>query len=123
MLHADGASGGIDGTAHDRRPATDGRGFIVSSDGYVVTCAQVVNGGRAVSVIMPDGRETTADLVQEDPALGIAILKISAKDLPTLRLHDDEINPGMHVRVVGEGGITHGGFDHWENVGRDIDFP
>jgi S1-C subfamily serine protease len=122
ILHPDAAVVRIRGAAHDRSPATEGRGFIVSSDGFVVTCAQIVNGNRAVSVIMPDGRDATADLVLEDQTAGIAILKVSGKDLPALRLRDDEINPGLHVRVVGEGGITHGVFDHWENFGREIDF-
>jgi S1-C subfamily serine protease len=122
FLHPEAAVVQIRGAASDRGPAAQGRGFVVSSDGLVITCANVVNGNRAVSVSMPDGKEVSADLVQEDRDSGVAILRVSGKDLPALRPYEDEINPGLHVRVVGEGGITHGVFENWENFGRDIAF-
>ncbi len=68
-----------------------GSGFIVSSDGYVLTNAHVVGEGEAeVNVRLIDKREFTAKVVGTDARTDIALLKIDATDLPVVRMGDAE---------------------------------
>ena len=68
-----------------------GSGFIVSSDGYVLTNAHVVSGATDVSVKLTDRREFKAKVIGSDPQNDVALLKIDAKDLPAVHIGD----PGM----------------------------
>ena len=61
-----------------------GSGFIVSPDGYIVTNAHVVDGASEVVVKLTDRREFTAKVVGTDKRTDIAVVKIDAKNLPTL---------------------------------------
>uniref|UniRef100_A0A8C4QGS9 Serine protease HTRA2, mitochondrial n=1 Tax=Eptatretus burgeri TaxID=7764 RepID=A0A8C4QGS9_EPTBU len=80
-----------------------GSGFIVSSDGLIVTNAHVVAGRRAVRVHLAEGRKCTAYLVAVDQATDIATLRINAKPpLPVLRLGDSAaVRPGEFVVAMG----------------------
>ena len=102
--------------------AVEGRGFLVTSDGVIATCSKLVAGGQTLHVVLYDGRMLPAQYMQQDKESGVALVQIKATGLPTLRIFDDDIVPGMHVRALGSAGVTHGRFDHWENFGRDIDF-
>ena len=63
-----------------------GSGFIVSADGLVLTNAHVVKGASDVTVKLTDRREFRAKVLGADPKTDVAVLKIDAKDLPTVRL-------------------------------------
>ena len=73
---------------------SQGTGFIISPDGYVLTNHHVVAGAEKIVVQLSDRREFTAELVGSDPPSDVALLKIDAEGLPALRrkgLSDDEI--------------------------------
>ena len=64
-----------------------GSGFIVSSDGYVITNAHVVENAEVVTVRLTDRREFRAKVVGTDKATDVAVLKLDAKEaLPTVKL-------------------------------------
>lgn len=63
-----------------------GSGIILTEDGYIVTCAHVVDGGQKIYVCMQDGTEYSAQIVGKDAQSDIAILKIDAKNLPAATL-------------------------------------
>ena len=69
----------------DRQEQSLGSGVVVSADGYVLTNSHVVGNARAeVSVLMPDKRELRARIVGVDEDTDIAVLKVDARNLPTL---------------------------------------
>ncbi len=59
-----------------------GSGIILTPDGYIVTCAHVISGGKSVYVCLQDGTEYKAQVVGKDDQTDIAILKIDASNLP-----------------------------------------
>src|SRR5215470_5416448 len=63
-----------------------GSGFIVSSDGYILTNAHVVDGSQEVTVKLSDKREFGAKVVGVDSRSDVAVLKIEATDLPAVRI-------------------------------------
>ncbi|MCL4686933.1 MAG: DegQ family serine endoprotease [Burkholderiales bacterium] len=63
-----------------------GSGFIVSPDGYILTNAHVVDDASEVTVKLTDRREFRAKVVGADPQSDVALLRIDAKGLPTVRL-------------------------------------
>ena len=65
-----------------------GSGFIVASDGVILTNAHVVDGASEVTVKLTDRREFKARVVGLDKRSDIAVLRIDARDLPVVRLGD-----------------------------------
>jgi serine protease Do len=79
-----------------------GSGVIVNSDGYILTNHHVVDGALEIKVELTDNRTFTAKLVGSDPPSDLAVLKIDAKELPTLQLGDsDKVRVGDPVLAVG----------------------
>ena len=79
-----------------------GSGFIVSSDGIVLTNAHVIAHASEVTVKLTDRREYTARVLGSDPKTDVAVLKIDAKDLPTVRIgKPEELNVGEWVLAIG----------------------
>jgi Do/DeqQ family serine protease len=79
-----------------------GSGVIVNSDGYILTNHHVVDGAIEIKVELTDNRSFTAKLVGSDPPSDLAVLKIDAKNLPTLSLGDsDKVRVGDFVLAVG----------------------
>jgi serine protease Do len=79
-----------------------GSGFVVSSDGFVVTNFHVVRGASAIVVRLSDHSEHEAKLVGSDPRTDIALLKIEATSLPTLPFGDsDQLQVGEPVMAIG----------------------
>jgi serine protease Do len=66
----------------------EGSGFIVGSDGIVLTNAHVVQGASEVTVKLTDRREFRAKVLGTDPVTDIAVLRIDAKNLPVVKLGD-----------------------------------
>jgi serine protease Do len=91
-----------------------GSGFIVSSDGYIVTNNHVIKDASLVTVVLNDGREFEAVVKGSDSRTDLAVLKIEADDLPYLTFGDsDHLRAGDMVFAVGnpfglEGTITQG---------------
>lgn len=80
----------------------EGSGFIVNADGIVLTNAHVVDGAQQVTVKLTDKREFTAKVLGSDKQSDVAVLKIDAKNLPTVRLgHDTSLRVGQWVVAIG----------------------
>lgn len=79
-----------------------GSGFIVDSNGIVLTNKHVVMDQEAeYTVITADDTEYTAKVLTRDPVNDIAILKIEAKNLPVLKMSSALIQPGQTVIAIG----------------------
>jgi serine protease Do len=87
------------------RPAPvhgEGSGFIIRSDGVILTNAHVVNGATEVTVRMTDRREYTAKVIGVDTKSDIAVIKINAKDLPVVKTGDSRnLKVGEWVLAIG----------------------
>ena len=80
----------------------EGSGFIVSADGLILTNAHVVNGAKEVTVRLTDRREYQAKVVGVDTNSDIAVIRINAKDLPTVKVGDSRnIRVGEWVLAIG----------------------
>ncbi len=83
-------------------PYGEGTGFIISPDGYIVTNNHVVDSADVVEVTLNDGRQFDAQVVGTDPQTEVALIKIDAKNLPSLPLGDsDAIKVGEWVVAIG----------------------
>ena len=80
-----------------------GSGFIISSDGYLITNAHVVDGADEVNVKLADKREFKAKVIGADKRTDVALLKIEAKDLPKVTIGDPEkLKVGEWVVAIGK---------------------
>jgi serine protease Do len=80
-----------------------GSGFLISSDGVILTNAHVVDGAKEVTVKLSDHREFKAKVLGADRTSDIAVLKIDAHDLPTVKLgNSDQLSVGDYVLAIGE---------------------
>ncbi|MBE9399163.1 DegQ family serine endoprotease [Pontibacterium sp. N1Y112] len=97
-----------------KTPQSLGSGFIISDDGYILTNHHVVDGADKVIVRLSDRRELEAEVVGSDKRADIALLKIDADHLPTVRLgNSDKIEVGEWVLAIG----SPFGFDHSVTAG------
>ncbi len=79
-----------------------GSGFIVSADGYILTNSHVVDNATRVTVRLTDRREFQAKVIGSDDKSDVALLKIEAKNLPTVRIGDpSKLRPGEWVVAIG----------------------
>lgn len=79
-----------------------GSGVIASPDGYIITNNHVVEGADEISVTLNDKSTYSAKVVGADPNTDIALIKIDAKDLPTIPLgNSDDLKVGEWVLAVG----------------------
>ena len=79
-----------------------GSGFIVSSDGYILTNAHVVKGADEVVVKLIDKRKFTAKVVGADARTDVAVIKITASSLPAVKLGDPaRLRVGEAVAAIG----------------------
>ncbi|NEP53257.1 MAG: PDZ domain-containing protein [Moorea sp. SIO3C2] len=79
-----------------------GSGFILSSDGRLITNAHVVEGTEEVKVTLKDGRSFDGQVVGTDPVTDVAVVKIEATDLPTVNLGKAEnLTPGEWAIAIG----------------------
>lgn len=86
----------------DRDSVSGGSGFIVSMDGYILTNRHVVHGADEITVTLVDRREYKAELIGEDEASDIAVLKVEADDLPYLQIGDTkQLEIGEWVMAIG----------------------
>lgn len=79
-----------------------GSGFIISPDGYVLTNHHVIDGADEVTVKLSDRRELKAKVIGSDQQYDVALLKIDARNLPSIRLGDSNtLKPGQWVVAIG----------------------
>ena len=79
-----------------------GSGFIFSEDGLILTNAHVVRDAKDVTVKLSDRREFPAKVLGSDPLTDVAVLRIEAKGLPTVRLGDPKLlDVGDPVLAIG----------------------
>lgn len=79
-----------------------GSGVIISPDGYIVTNNHVVDGAENLEVVLNDQQTYEATIVGVDPTTDIALIKIDASGLPTVKFADsDKIRIGEWVVAVG----------------------
>lgn len=91
-----------------------GSGFIVSKDGYILTNNHVIEGADKITVSLADGRQLDAKIVGKDPTFDLAVIKVTAGNLPVLPLGDsDAVQVGEWVVAIG----NPFGLDHTVTVG------
>ncbi len=80
-----------------------GSGFIIGTDGYIITNAHVVDGADEVTVKLSDKRDFKAKVIGADKRTDIALLKIDAKELPKVTIGDpDKLKVGEWVVAIGK---------------------
>jgi serine protease Do len=103
-----------DGENNDDDPSSLGSGFIISSDGYVVTNHHVVDGADKILVKLSDRRELSAKLIGSDKRSDIALLKIEGDKFPILKIGSSkQLEVGEWVVAIG----SPFGFDHSVTAG------
>ncbi|MFC3193683.1 Do family serine endopeptidase [Marinicella sediminis] len=91
---------GIPDQPRDR--VSGGTGFIIASDGLILTNRHVIDGADKITVTLLDRREFEAELVGEDQASDIALLKIDGANLPKLQLGSaEDLQIGEWVMAIG----------------------
>lgn len=90
-----------DGT--EKKQVSSGSGFIITSDGLIVTNRHVVSGSATeYKVLLNNGKEYTATVLAKDPVLDVALIRISATGLPFLVLADSSLlEVGQSVVAIG----------------------
>jgi len=81
---------------------TQGSGFIISKDGFILTNNHVVENARNVTVRLHDRRQLNATVIGTDPRSDVALLKVEAADLPVVSIgNSDELEVGEWVLAIG----------------------
>ena len=84
------------------QPRGVGSGFILTTDGFVMTNAHVVEGADEVIVTLPDRREFKAKIVGADKRSDVAVVKIEATGLPAVKIGDvSRLKVGEWVMAIG----------------------
>lgn len=79
-----------------------GSGFLITPDGFALTNSHVVNGQQRLKVTTEEGDRLSADVIGDDPATDLALIRIAARDLPHTELGDSEtLVAGQLVIAVG----------------------
>ncbi len=86
-----------------------GSGFIITSDGFILTNNHVVEGADKITVKISDDKELQARVIGTDPATDIAVIKVDVNNLPTVQLGDsDKLKVGEWVLAIGNPfGLSH----------------
>lgn len=93
---------GEGGEAEEREARSLGSGFVIDSDGYILTNNHVVEEADEIIVRLSDRRELMAELVGADPRSDLALLKVDAKDLPAVKTgRSDTLKVGEWVMAIG----------------------
>tara|TARA_Y100000748_G_C15473688_1_gene479840 strand:+ start:126 stop:1511 length:1386 start_codon:yes stop_codon:yes gene_type:complete len=97
-----------------RQTPSFGSGFILSDDGYVMTNNHVIENSTEISITFNDGNIMPAKLIGSDERSDLALLKVSADDLPTVKIGDSQqLKIGEWVLAIG----SPFGFDHTVTAG------
>ena len=97
-----------------RTPQSLGSGFLISEDGYLLTNHHVIADAETIIVRLADRRELEAKVIGSDKRSDVALLKIDAEDLPSVKLgKSEELEVGEWVLAIG----SPFGFDHSVTAG------
>ena len=97
-----GLFGGPPAGGNNRVERGAGSGFIFDASGLLMTNAHVVEGADRVQVRLKDGRTYEGKVLGADPVTDVAVVKIDASDLPTVRLgNSDQLRPGEWAIAIG----------------------
>ena len=97
-----------------RQPPSFGSGFILSSDGYIMTNNHVISNSDEIKITLSDQTELNAVLVGSDPRSDLALLKVEASNLPVVSIGTSEnLKVGEWVLAIG----SPFGFDHTVTAG------
>ena len=97
-----------------RQTPSFGSGFILSDDGYIMTNNHVISNSNEISITLNDGSVLPAELIGSDERSDLALLKVSAKDLPTVTIGNSQtLKIGEWVLAIG----SPFGFDHTVTAG------
>jgi serine protease Do len=89
-------------TPRRRSPNSVGSGFIISADGYILTNAHVVARSETIIVGLNDRTELQATLIGMDERSDVALIKVAADDLPTVKIGDSNtLKVGQWVLAIG----------------------
>jgi S1-C subfamily serine protease len=89
-------------TVPDRIERGTGSGFIIASDGRLITNAHVVNGAEKVQVTLKDGTSYQGRVLGTDSITDVAVIKIEATDLPIVSFGNaDDLTPGEWAIAIG----------------------
>ncbi len=93
----------------EQRQVAQGSGFVISSDGYILTNNHMVGGAETVTVQLADGTKVSAEVIGADPQTDVALIKIDKKDLPFIEMADsDNLEVGEWVIAIGNPfGLSH----------------
>jgi S1-C subfamily serine protease len=90
------------GQGHSARDGGAGSGFLISSEGFIVTNSHVVSGTHELLVNLPDGSSSQAEVKGDDPSTDIAVIRIYGNNLPFARFGDSrKLNVGQLVIAIG----------------------
>jgi len=79
-----------------------GSGFVISSDGYIITNNHVVEDTDSIRVVFADGTELSAELTGTDPSTDIAVIKVYDGEFNTLKFSDSSLlMPGQIAIAIG----------------------
>lgn len=110
----EGGDGAPNGKEEELKPTSLGSGFIISSDGYILTNFHVVRDADQIMVRLSNRFEYEAKLIGSDEMTDIALLKIDARNLPTVKIgRSSNLRVGEWVMAIG----SPFGFDHSVSVG------
>jgi serine protease Do len=102
------------GGEREQRPRGVGSGFIIDTDGYIVTNHHVVDGSKSIEVQLSDGRTFQPKVIGSDAETDLALLKIDATGLPMIPLGSSSaLKVAEPVMAIG----NPFGFDHTVTVG------
>lgn len=86
----------------DERSAGSGSGFLIAPDGYAITNSHVVAGRARLLAETAEGDRVDVQVIGDDPATDLALLRLAARDLPYARLGDsDALRVGQLVIAMG----------------------
>jgi hypothetical protein len=100
--------------------AESAAGFLVSPDGFIVTCGHMVSGAKTVEVTIGHDQPVHGDVVETDEGSDLALVKVAGNGFHWLPMFGGDVEVGMHLRAVRGAAMVEARFDHWEDFGHDM---